>query len=83
MCVRSVPCAGVSVCRCGIRDWNPTLSPFDLADIGLDTHTVSSLTTHHHHHLLHPTHALQFKDVAKLDEAAIDAAINGGGEAKQ
>ena len=30
-----------------------------------------------------PHHALQFKDVAKLDEAAIDAAINGGGEAKQ
>ena len=67
----------VRVCRCGIRDWNPTLSPFDLADIGLDTHTVSSL------HLPHTTHALQFKDVAKLDEAAIDAAINGGGEAKQ
>jgi hypothetical protein len=45
---------------------------------------VSSLTTHHHHHHLpHTTHALQFTDVAKLDEAAIDAAINGGGEAKQ
>jgi len=48
------------------------------------TQTVSSLTTHHHHHHLpHTTHALQFKDVAKLDEAAIDAVINGGGEAKQ
>jgi hypothetical protein len=30
-----------------------------------------------------PHHALQFKDVAKLDEAAIDAAINGGGEANK
>ena len=35
------------------------------------------------YHCYHIPHARQFKDVAKLDEAAIDAAINGGGEAKQ
>jgi hypothetical protein len=51
------------------------------------TQTVSSLTTPTTtttiYHTPLTTHALQFKDVAKLDEAAIDAAINGGGEAKQ
>ena len=59
--------------------------PFDLLLTSDSiTQTVSSLTTHHHHHHLpHTTHALQFKDIAKLDEAAIDAAINGGGEGKQ
>jgi hypothetical protein len=35
------------------------------------------------HGLPHTPCARQFKDVAKLDEAAIDAVINGGGEAKQ
>ena len=61
------------------------MTPFDrLLNIDSITQTVSSLTTHHHHHHLpHTTHALQFKDVAKLDEAAIDAAINGGGEANK
>ena len=60
--------------------------PFDrLLTSDSITQTVSSLTTTTTTTTIYrtPHHALQFKDVAKLDEAAIDAAINGGGEAKQ
>ena len=63
--------------------------------IGILHYPPLTLLTSDSIHILSPTpdpptttiyrtpHTCQFKDVAKLDEAAIDAVINGGGEAKQ